>query len=339
MARSQLAIPVISGLAAGIILIASVMLLSIATSARDISIYDSIHKDLQRGIAINKATIEVRSVSEFGLTTGPPICRNQLTDQQVESSILGKILANASNVESKSYRLSPSEFIPIAKSLCVTKAWIEMNKDRPLPLYAGWISVQSDNGMTSDKYWYGIHIYWNTTEKSSYKPVGPDYNGPMPKYDKVKVYIFASTPDFYDENLLSDIQGRAINFEPITLKPFGATLAGIVHLYNSTLVIPNGTEIYIDTDLKKPDGSPVTIEDLHPDSNFGGNFSQGSIPVLYDYEYVQIEAIWFTVDARKDAKDIDSHLDAIKHVIDEEISKCISFKEGHPGREGTPCPD
>jgi hypothetical protein len=29
------------------------------------------------------------------------------------------------------------------------------------------------------------------------------------------------------------------------------------------------SQIYIDKDLKKPDGSPVTIKDLHPDSDFG----------------------------------------------------------------------
>lgn len=338
MAKGGLTAPILAGFVSGFILILSIILISAATE-RDVSIYNAIHQDLLKGIAIGKATIEIKSVPEFGMTTGPPICRNQLSDQQVASSILGTILANASNGERKTYRLSPDEFIPIAKTLCVTKAWIEENKNLPIPSYPGWISVQSDNGMTSKKYWYGINIYWNTTEKTRYKPAGLDYNGPMPTYGKVKVYIFASNPDFYDENLLSDIQTRAINFKPVTLEPFGATPRGIIHGYNFTLVVPNGTEIYIDKDLKKPDGSPLTIKDLHPDSDFGGNFSQGSIPVLYDYEYVQVPAIWFTVDAPEGAKVVDSHLDAIKHVIDAEMSKCVKFKQEHAGWEGRPCPD
>jgi hypothetical protein len=336
MAKGGLTAPVLAGFASGFILILSIILISAATPERDVSIYDAIHQDLLKGIAIGKATIEVRSVPEFGMTTGSPICRNQLSDQQVASSMLGAILANASNGERKTYRLSPDEFIPIAKTLCVTKAWIEENKNLPVPFYPGWISVQSDNGMK--KYWYGINIYWNATEKTRYKPVGPDYNGPMPIYDKVKVYIFASNPDFYDENLLSDIQ-RAIDFKPVTLEPFGAIPHGIIHRYNFTLVVPNGTEIYIDKDLKKPDGSPLSIKDLHPDSDFGDSFSQGSIPVLYDYEYVQVPAIWFTVDAPEGAKVVDSHVDAIKHVIDAKMSKCVKFKQEHAGWEGRPCPN
>ena len=79
MAKDGLTAPVLAGFASGFILIFSIILISAATE-RDVSIYNAIHQDLLKGIAIGKATIEVRSVPEFGTTTGPPICKNQLSD-------------------------------------------------------------------------------------------------------------------------------------------------------------------------------------------------------------------------------------------------------------------
>jgi len=330
---------VIAGFAAGIAIIISIIISSAAAPTKHISIFQAIHQDLARGIAINKATIEVRKVPDFGMTTGPPICRNELSQGDIESTMLGKILADADKGERKTHRLSPNEFIPIAKTLCVTKSWIQENDGKTVPMYPGWISLQSANGtVTNHKYWYGIHVYWNVTEKSLFKKVGPDYDGPMPKYDKVKVYIFASNSEFfYDENLLSDIQSRAVSFEPLALEPFGATPAGIVHRYNFTLVVPIGVQIYIDKGLKKPNGSSVAIKDLPLGTDFAGNFSQGSIPVIYDYDYVQVPAVWFVVNADI-AGNVDSHVDEIRNVINEEISKCLEFKKGHPEREGLACP-
>lgn len=63
---------------------------------------------------------------------------------------------------------------------------------------------------------------------------------------------------------------------------FGASRAGIYN-YENYLVIPNAVEFYIDPSIKKPDGSKVTIDDLHPESTFGNGINIGSFGILYDY--------------------------------------------------------
>lgn len=68
--------PIIAGLAIGVAVIVIFALLYYSSTPRDryTSLYDAIQPDLSQ-VAINKATIEMRTVSEFSpLTTGPPLC-------------------------------------------------------------------------------------------------------------------------------------------------------------------------------------------------------------------------------------------------------------------------
>lgn len=78
---------------------------------------------------------------------------------------------------------------------------------------------------------------------------------------------------------------------------------------------------------------------MHPSVRLGNLFSQGSIPVLHDYEYVQVETIWFVVDSKSDQESIDAHIDEIRSVLKSHISQCLEYKRAHPHEAYSPCPN
>lgn len=68
-------------------------------------------------------------------------------------------------------------------------------------------------------------------------------------------------------------------------------------------------------------------------------FSEGSFGVLYDYEYVQVEAIWFVVDAELHADDIDAQVKEIRFLLKSRISQCLEFRQQLTRHEAdSPCP-
>ena len=175
------------------------------------------------------------------------------------------------------------------------------------------------------------------TGPSTFKTIDENFDGNMPTHERMKVYIFPSHERYFEEpvDLLKDLQS-VVYFELADNEQFGASKAGIYN-YENYLVIPNGVEFYIDPQFRKPDNSSVTVQDLHIDSGFGNSLSIGSIGVLYDYEYVQVPAIWFVVDGNLYADKIDTDINEIKSLLKTHVSRCVAFKELHPDREG-PCP-
>ena len=278
--------------------------------------------------------------------TGGPVCISEVTAQQVNSSKLGLVLADAESQrkpsgsgETVKHRITPDELLPIAKNLCIYEYQGGRLQDKHAQNYAGWIELQSTKGNAPKlRYAYNIEVYRNVTDQIPYKNASADYKGPLPAHDKVKVYIFAGRSGFFDDNrVFKYIQNEIVSFEPIILRPFAATSVGIVDTYTSTIVVPNGVEIYIDKEVKKPDGSPVTIRDLQY-SSFSDGFGESStgLPDVYDDAY-SLSIVWFVVDA-KDASAVDAYVDQIRKLIDDEASKCSQFIEIHPERQGSPCP-
>jgi hypothetical protein len=241
-------------------------------------------------------------------------------------------------LKSADYIAAGIVLLVIAMILVTPPAERKRSQNRDVQTLPGWILLRSSNSTTPNLYWYSIQIYWNMTQENPYKSVSAGYDGPAPEHGRVKVYIFASHPEFYDENrVLSYIQKEAVSFEPVILRPFAATSLGIVDMYNSNLVGPNAVDIYIDPDFKKPDGTSITIKDLQY-TRFSDGFSEGSFGVPYDYEDVSIPAVWFVADS-KDADRIDSRVDKIREIIYEEIAKCLEFKQVDPERQGLVCPE
>lgn len=306
-------------------------------SARYLSLYDAIEDDLSK-VSINKATMEIRTVSDFPPTTGPGLCIAKIGEQISSSTMrLATILADAdrSEGESVTHRLSPEELIPMAKHLCVNEGWLMRNEDKNMQWYPGRIAT--DGG---GKYWYSIQVFWNLTQENSLKETDENFDGRMPLHDKLKVYIFPSDELYFEEDLLSHIQNEVVLFEVASddYKAFGASPLGIYNL-EDYLVVPGGVEFYIDKEFRKPDGSSIAIADLHPSASFGNGFSDGVIGVLYDYEYVQVPTIWFVVDADLYADDIDSHVDEIRSLLKSHISECLELRKTlNPHEADAPCP-
>ena len=333
--------PVIAGLAIGIAFLTILSLTDYAFDARGHfpALIEVIRYPLSE-VAINKATIEGRTVSEFGMTTGPPLCIAKFSEQELSSGmhLLNGILLNAdrNNGEEVMHRLTPEEFISLAKELCVNELWAAQNEGKNIQWYPGWISVEDAN----KKYWYSVHIYWNWTYESRFKPIDKNFDGIFPEVDRLKVYIFASNETFFEPDLLQEIRMHVVDFEVTDESnfKFRPSIQGITNS-DGYLVIPGGVDIYIDSAFVKPDGSQVTVQDFPTSTEFTNGFHQGQLGVYYDYEYTGTPAIWFAVDSQLYAEKVDSHLDEIRGLIQEHISQCEEFRKTlTPHEEGAPCP-
>jgi hypothetical protein len=308
------------------------------------SIYGAM-SDAMAKYPVNKVVIALHKVSEYPpmYPSGPDapvpvpdgcVIKTSSSEVNATSPLLSGILDRAAKSKGQDvrYQLTPAEFVPIAQLLCSTdpdpygggRTLVGDNEE----WYSGGITT-TDNGA---KYYYFASIFFNAPEKSPYKTMDSGYKGPMPVHDRLKIYIFATSQFFDSRNntLLSDIQKKVVYFTPVNEDPFLATPAGIINANNNYLVVPNGTDVYIDRELKKPDGTPVTQKDLSYYGNFGNGFTDGTIGIKYNYEYSQIPAIWFVVDAKQYAGIIDAHLKQIRAVINSDISRCMQYKEIHP---------
>src|SRR5579875_3353474 len=323
---------------------------------QSISIYDDITDELPH-MQMGKAVIQVKKASDFpqlgigAISTPappPPNCitrvdrEGKIPSGNANSSTLYSILLQADKNARKEVkqRLSPDEFIPVAKQLCIyNTAYYASGENR---------AYDSDNweGFTGDiatndgsKYTYSLKVFWNLPGFNPFKDISANYHGLMPKHDRLEVYIFASNQTFFDQNhLLLDLQ-KVVNFKPVDEEPFAVSKQGIV-IVNITkfyLILPNATEFYIDPDLKTPDGKSITVSNLYEGSWFS-NFSEGIMSVQYDYEPFQFPAIWFVADAKKDVPAIDAHLAEFKETIQTDIAKCLEFKQMHPDKAQGPCP-
>lgn len=93
--------------------------------------------------------------------------------------------ADKTGGELVTHRLSPEDFLPIAKKLCINQAMIAQNEDSSVHRYPGRIAI--DNGGL--KYWYGVSIFWNKTEESRFKSIDENFDGMMPNHDMMKVHV------------------------------------------------------------------------------------------------------------------------------------------------------
>lgn len=298
------------------------------------SLNKAIEDDLSN-VAINKVMMQARTLPQFlAFTSGPPLCISRMDYTHLASNpaLLDILLDADKNGESARHRLTADEFISMARMLCISKDWVKENEGRSIQWYPGLIATE--NG----KYWYSPEIFWNKTEASSFKMIDENFDGRMPRHERLKVFMFAGNYSYFEEpnELLHGLQ-KIVYFELANDEPFGASRAGIYNNDNY-LVIPNAVEFYIDPEIRKPDGSAATIDNLHPDSTFGNGMSIGGFGILYDYEYVDTPAIWFVVDGKKYAERIDANIEEIKDLIADHISTCLAFKQLHPDTADGPCP-
>jgi hypothetical protein len=270
--------------------------------------------------AINKAVIHVRSVPEFSpFYTGPPLCLSYVTSRNAADN-LQNILADADIYGESRQRLTANEFLSISKMLCVSEEWVDDNEGRTIQWYPGMLTTESG------KYWYGLEVYRNVTEPSIFKKVVL-----QPPEERLKVYIFPGHESYFEEpeGLLKDLQQIA-HFE-VAGGEYGAAPVGIYR--GDYLVSPNAVDFYIDPEFRKPDGSSVIVQNLHPETRLGSGISIGSLGILHDYEYVQVPAIWFVTDSKYEGN-IDASINEMRLLLKNHTSKCLTFKKIHD----EPCP-
>jgi hypothetical protein len=332
---------VIAGLAIGVLvlIVLSLMSYSSTSGSKYPTLIEAIRYDMSE-IAINKATITTRTESEYGITTGPPLCIAKFTQLEIKSDMqqLDIILTDAdkNNGDEVMHRLTPDEFIALSERLCVNEHLIPRNEGREIHRYNGRISIDDD----AKKYWYSINVYWNWTAQSEFKQIDKNFDGILPEVDQLKVYIFASSEDYFEPDLLDEIRTNIVDFEVTDESnfKFKPSIQGIVNS-DAYLVIPSGVDVYIDSAFVKADGSLVTVQDFPQPKEFLNGFHQGQLGVYYDYEYMGTPAIWFTVDSGLYAEKIDSRVDKIRALIEDHISQCQGFRKTlTPHEEDAPCP-
>jgi hypothetical protein len=137
--------------------------------------------------------------------------------------------------------------------------------------------------------------------------------------DRVKVYIFPRNTSI--EHDADQIGSRLEKEIGIRLAAFygvntGAPRAGIYDL-NGNIIVPNGVEFYIHPDVKKSDGSVLTVAEINPNQSLGNGAIVGDIgiePVQPNQESQSIPAIWIVV-ARPDIQHADANLYSINRIV------------------------
>lgn len=147
-----------------------------------------------------------------------------------------------------------------------------------------------------------------------------------PPFQKVKVYIFPRDVHKFQvaDELAADIRQIAgIRLAMDAGPDSGASKQGIYDR-DGNLIIRNATatEFYISPDLKKPDGSAVTVDDLIDSMSYGNGLAIADIaikPKNVGDDHISIPAIWFVV-GEPDVPAADAKIGLIKATIENHIS-------------------
>lgn len=157
---------------------------------------------------------------------------------------------------------------------------------------------------------------------------------PLP-YQKVKVYIFPRDIDKFQDagELMADIKLAAgIKLAMEAGRDTGASIEGIYDR-NGDLAVPDGTEVYISPDFKRPDGSAITVADLAPDMKFGNGLVVGDLlvrvgdaPIDVNEKWALVPAIWLVVGGEEISK-ADSQVEVMDLVAKTHVSSLAKYKE------------
>jgi len=168
-----------------------------------------------------------------------------------------------------------------------------------------------------------IVIAYTPTSESVLQPPGlviqfDDTMSSFPDFEKAKVYIFPRVNNMTIDDLdweLGVMTG--VQFAYGTDSSFGASRLGIYHM-NGTIVVPNSTEFYISPELRKSDGTRVTVKDIDEQQRFGNGVQTEDLMLQANGVGQTLElvpAITFVV-ADSDIEDVDSNLDMIQDSIE-----------------------
>ncbi len=174
-------------------------------------------------------------------------------------------------------------------------------------------------------------------EESNFEPDGivlqfNDTASFAPDVDKVKVYIFPTNME--RSMTANDLDWElgitaGVTFAYAYGDGFGASKLGIYDM-NGKIIVPNGTDFYISPDLRKPDGSPMEVEDLDDQQKFGNSVMVGDIllkPKGMGQIKEVISAITFVV-AEPDIQEVDAKLDLVRASINEPKLVKVVIPEG-----------
>lgn len=155
----------------------------------------------------------------------------------------------------------------------------------------------------------------------------------IPQYpDGAKVYIFPW--DMNGNMTIDDLDWElgiisGVQFAYGQGDHFGVSKLGIYDV-NGTIIVPNATEFYTSPDLKKSDGSTVTVEDMYERQKFGNGIQIGEImlePKGIGQIVELVPAITFVV-AEPDTEKVDANIDLVRSSIEDPKLVKVSIPEG-----------
>jgi hypothetical protein len=151
----------------------------------------------------------------------------------------------------------------------------------------------------------------------------------------VKIYIFPRDVNKFQDagELATDIKLVAgIKLAMESGQDTGASIEGIYDR-NGELAVPNGAEVYVSPDFKRPDGSAITVEDLAPDAKFGNGLVVGDVlvragddPILKNQQWILVPAIWLVVGGDEISK-ADSQVEMMNTVAKNHVSSLEKYEE------------
>lgn len=155
-----------------------------------------------------------------------------------------------------------------------------------------------------------------------------------PPFEKVKVYIFPR--DIHKFQYAGELASEIKQLAGIRLamdygQTTGAAKQGIYDI-NADIAVPNGTEFYISPDLKKPNGTPITVDDLVENMSYGNGLTVADIGIKPDKEgddMITVPAIWFVV-GEPDIPTTDAKVEMIRMTVQNHVSSEAAFKQLYP---------